>query len=333
MMINTRNRAIEARTKDFLDGVNSSGDPPIYKLTPEAARKVLEDVQSGTVADPEVTESELTIVGPYGKELKIFLFKPAARASKNSNNGNKEHKKALPVILYCHGAGWVMGSKNTHRRLVQELAAGADACLAFVEYSRSPEAKFPLAIEECDSALNYLLSEGEKLGLNPHKLALAGDSVGGNMAIALANLCAQKKNVAPLLQVLFYPVTDFGFETGSYKEFAEGHFLTKEAMKWFWEQYLPSESEGSSAMASPLKMEMTRLQAMPKTLLITAECDVLRDEGEAFAARLIEAGVDVTAMRMLGTIHDFVMLSPLAKTPATRCAIAVATAMLKEALH
>jgi len=332
-MINTTNRAIESRTKDFLDGVNSSGDPPIYTLSPTDARKVLEDVQSGTVGAPEVSETELTIVGPYGNDLKIYLLKPAATADKGNGKATKSAPKALPVILYCHGAGWVMGSKHTHDRLIKELVVGADACLAFVEYSRSPEAKFPMAIEECHTALTYLLAEGEKLGIDGHRLALAGDSVGGNMAIALANLCAQKKNVTPLLQVLFYPVTDFGFETGSYKEFAEGHFLTREAMKWFWEQYLASDSEGTNAMASPLKMEMTRLQAMPKTLLITAECDVLRDEGEAFAARLMDAGVDVTALRMLGTIHDFVMLNPLAQTPAARCAIALASAMLKDVLH
>lgn len=332
-MINTTNRAIESRTKDFLDGVNSSGDPPIYTLTPANARKVLEDLQSVTKSLLEVSETELTIVGPYGKDLKIYLLKPAARAGKSGGNGVKADQKALPVILYCHGAGWVMGSKHTHERLIKELVVGADACLAFVEYSRSPEAKFPLAIEECHTALTYLLAQGEKLGIDSDRLALAGDSVGGNMAIAVANLCAQKKNVTPLIQVLFYPVTDFGFDTGSYKEFAEGYFLTREAMKWFWEQYLASDSEGTNAMASPLKMEMTRLQAMPKTLLITAECDVLRDEGEAFAARLIEAGVDATALRMLGTIHDFVMLSPLAQTPATRCAIALASAMLKDVLH
>jgi acetyl esterase len=235
----------------------------------------------------------------------------------------------LPAVVYTHGAGWVFGDKNIYDRLMRDLANGAGAAIVFVDFSRSPEARYPTAIEESYAVAKYVAERGREFGLDPRRLAVAGDSVGGNMTTALAMLAKERGGPPIGFQLLFYPVTDAGFDTPSYTMFATGHFLTLGAMRWFWDQYLPDPTQRLAPTASPLRASIDALRGLPPALVVNGEFDVLRDEGEAYAHKLIEAGVEVTAVRFHGTIHDFVLLNRLAETRATRGAIALACARLR----
>jgi acetyl esterase len=239
----------------------------------------------------------------------------------------------LPVLLYTHGAGWVFGSAATHDRLVRELAVRADAAVVFTEYSLSPEAKYPTALEEVWAALQWVVAQGSEHDLDATRLAVAGDSVGGGMTAALTLLAKQRGGPAISAQVLFYPVTDAGFDTPSYDEFATGYFLAKEGMRWFWDQYTTDPAQRAEITASPLRATLDDLAGLPKALVVVGEADVLRDEGEAYAAKLRAAGVDVTSVRYLGIIHDFVMLDALRDTRAARAAVQQAGEFLHTALH
>jgi acetyl esterase len=224
----------------------------------------------------------------------------------------------------------VFGSKKTHDRLMRELAVGAGAAIVFPEYRLSPEAKYPTALEECYSAVQWVAECGRAHGLDAERLAVAGDSVGGNLAAAVTLLSKERGRPDVRHQLLFYPVTDAAFDTASYHQFAEGYYLRRDAMMWFWDQYTRNPGERNQITASPLRASTEQLKGLPPALVITAEADVLRDEGEAYANKLREAAVRVTAVRFQGTIHDFVMLNALATSAAARGAIALATAWLRE---
>ena len=238
----------------------------------------------------------------------------------------------LPVIVYIHGAGWVFGNAHTHDRLVRELAVGARAAVVFPEYDLSPEARYPVAIEQNYAVAQWIVREGAAHGLDAARIAVAGDSVGGNMSAALTLMAKERGDVPLVQQVLFYPVTDASFDTPSYHRFAEGYFLRRDAMRWFWDQYTTDEKQRAEITASPLRATTEQLTGLPPALVITGEADVLRDEGEAYAARLRAAGVPVTAVRYQGIIHDFVMLDALRETHAAGAAIAQAVAVLRTAL-
>ena len=238
----------------------------------------------------------------------------------------------LPVILYAHGGGWVVGNRHTHDRLVRELAVGTGAAVVFPNYSLSPEARYPTAIEEIYSVLEWVAEHGAEQDLDGARVAVAGDSVGGNMTAALTLMAKQRSGPDLRAQVLFYPVTDASFDTGSYHEFAEGYFLRRDMMEWFWDQYTTDGDERAEITASPLRATTSDLAELPKALVITGEADVLRDEGEAYASKLREAGVDVTATRYEGIIHDFVMLNALRGTNAAGAAIAQAIEYIRRAL-
>ncbi|MOA00085.1 Carboxylesterase NlhH [compost metagenome] len=236
----------------------------------------------------------------------------------------------LPVILYIHGAGWVFGNEHTHDRLIRELAVGAEACVVFPKYSRSPEAKYPTAIEEIYEVLKWIERSGEERGLDTNQLFVAGDSVGGNMTAAITLLAKERNGPKIHKQLLFYPVTDAAFDTDSYHEFATGYFLRRDAMQWFWDQYTEDQNDRKRITASPLRATKEQLKGLPPALIITAEADVLRDEGEAYGNHLREAGVPVMTVRFQGIIHDFVMLNDLADTQAARGALMLAKAWLKD---
>jgi acetyl esterase len=238
----------------------------------------------------------------------------------------------LPVVVYVHGGGWILGDRNTHDRVVREIAVGAGAAVVFVDYDRSPEARYPVAIEQAYAATRYVVDQSASLGIDPSRLAVVGDSVGGNMAAALTLMARQRRGPKIAFQVLFYPVTDADFDTASYTRFADGPWLTKRAMQWFWDAYLPDPAARKQPTATPLNASLHELAGLPEALVIVDENDVLRDEGEAYAGRLSDAGVRVTSVRYNGTIHDFVMLNALADTPATRGAIAQAVGALTTAL-
>jgi len=292
--------------------------PFLFTLGPQKGRIVLDEVQSGQVSTLPIDIEDLTVDDGPSEQVILRIMRP-------------QHALAtLPVIAYLHGAGWVFGSTQTHDRLMRELAVGAGAAVVFPEYRLSPEARYPTALEECYSAVQWVAECGREHGMDPERLAVAGDSVGGNMAAAVTLLSRERGGPDIALQLLFYPVTDAAFDTASYHQFAEGYHLRRDAMIWFWDQYTRNPGERHEITASPLRASIEQLKGLPPALVITAEADVLRDEGEAYANKLREAGVRVTAVRFQGTIHDFVMLNALANTAATRGAIALATAWLRE---
>ncbi|MER5946624.1 alpha/beta hydrolase [Streptomyces sp. NPDC001904] len=300
----------------------ATANPPyLFQLHPEEGRKAVDDVQSGPVELPGVDEEWITVEGGPTGRVRARIVRPAGAEG------------VLPVVLYIHGAGWVFGNAHTHDRLVRELAVGAGAAVVFPEYDLSPEARYPVAIEQNFAVARWIVDQGASKDLDGDRLAVAGDSVGGNMTAALTLMAKQRGGVPLLQQVLFYPVTDAAFDTGSYEQFATGYFLRRDGMQWFWDQYTTDEAERAQITASPLRATTEQLTGLPKALVITGEADVLRDEGEAYANKLREAGVPVTAVRFQGIIHDFVMLNALRGTHAAEAAIALAISTLRSALH
>ncbi|MFF5048057.1 alpha/beta hydrolase [[Kitasatospora] papulosa] len=317
-----------ARTSPVLEPAaaafaEATANPPyLFELAPADGRKAVDEVQSGDgVAKPEIDEEWITVKGGPTGDVRARIVKPAGATG------------TLPVILYIHGAGWVFGNAHTHDRLVRELAVGAGAAVVFPEYDLSPEARYPVAIEQNYAVARWIVQDGATKQLDGARLAVAGDSVGGNMTAALTLMAKQRGDVALKHQVLFYPVTDASFDTGSYRQFATGYFLRRDGMQWFWDQYTTDEAERAQITASPLRATTEQLSGLPAALVITGEADVLRDEGEAYADKLREAGVPVTAVRFQGIIHDFVMLDALRETHAAEAAITMAVQTLRTALH
>ncbi|CAH1200555.1 Acetyl esterase [Paenibacillus plantiphilus] len=307
---------LEAAALQFAE--DTANPPYLFHHGPEKGREVVDSVQAGDVHKKPVHIQELNIVGGPTGQVSIRLLRP------------EDEKDTLPVVLYIHGAGWVFGNAHTHDRLVRELAVGARACVVFPNYSLSPEAKYPIAIEEIYTVLEWLADNGHEHGLDTGRLYIAGDSVGGNMAAAVTLLSKERQGPRIHKQLLFYPVMDASFDTESYRMFETGYFLRRDAMKWFWDQYTTDPSERAQITASPLRATKEQLAGLPPALVITAEADVLRDEGEAYANKLRDAGVEVTAARFQGIIHDFVMLNALADTAAARGALSLANAWLKK---
>ncbi|GHD41844.1 alpha/beta hydrolase [Streptomyces galbus] len=300
----------------------ATANPPyLFDLGPVEGRKAVDEVQSGDIAKPEVDEEWITVTGGPTGSVRARVVKPAGATG------------TLPVVLYIHGAGWVFGNAHTHDRLVRELAVGANAAVVFPEYDLSPEARYPVAIEQNYAVAQWIVREGAGKGLDATRLAVAGDSVGGNMTAALTLMAKERGDVPLVQQVLFYPVTDASFDTPSYHQFATGYFLRRDAMQWFWDQYTTDEAERARITASPLRATVEQLTGLPPALVITGEADVLRDEGEAYANKLRQAGVPVTAVRYQGVIHDFVMLNALRETHAADAAITQAVTVLRRALH
>ncbi|MDC2954479.1 alpha/beta hydrolase [Streptomyces gilvifuscus] len=301
--------------------VEATANPPyLFDLGPVEGRKTVDEVQSGEIAKPAVDEEWITVSGGPTGSVRARLVRPAGASG------------TLPVILYIHGAGWVFGNAHTHDRLVRELAVGANAAVVFPEYDLSPEVRYPVAIEQNYTVAQWIVREGADKGLDASRLAVAGDSVGGNMTAALTLMAKERGDVPLVQQVLFYPVTDASFDTASYHQFATGYFLRRDAMQWFWDQYTTDEAERAQITASPLRASTEQLAGLPPALVITGEADVLRDEGEAYANKLRQAGVPVTAVRYQGIIHDFVMLNALRETHAAEAAINQAVATLRTAL-
>ena len=309
---------LEPASQEFVEA--TSKPPFLYELTPAGARKVLDDVQAAPIDKLPVDDRWITIPAEVG-DVRVRIVRPPGAVG------------TLPVILYMHGGGWVLGNADTHDRLVRELAVGTGAAVVFVEYDRSPEAHYPVAIEQGYATARWIMREGAANQLDPDRVAVAGDSVGGGMTAALTLMASERGDVRFVQQSMYYPVTDARMHTASYEQFAEGYFLTAKAMAWFWDAYLPEVDRRSESFASPLRASDEQLAGLPPAFLIVDEADVLRDEGEAYAARLRAAGVAVTTVRYDGITHDFMMLNPLSDTHATRVAVAQAIAVLRGALH
>ena len=312
MTANPHNLALEPAAQAFAEATDQP--PYLFQLPPAEGRKAVDSVQDGEVAMP-AADIEVLTVG----DVETRIVRPAGVTG------------TLPVIVYIHGAGWVFGDFHTHERLVRELAAGTGAAVVFPDYSRSPEARYPVAIEQIYAVAKWVAERGGEQGLDVTRIAIAGDSVGGNMTAAVTLLAKRRGDVRFLQQVLFYPVTDANFDTESYKQFAEGYFLGREGMKWFWDQYTTDPAQRAESTASPLRAGLDELAGLPPALVITGEADVLRDEGEAYAAKLREAGVPVTAVRYQGIIHDFVMVNAMRETHAAEAAITQAIHVLVNA--
>lgn len=306
--------------QQFINEVNAINVPPIYTLEVQEARNVLLKVQETDVLKLPADIEDIKIPSMQDTNTDITIIRPKSDLS-------------LPVIIYLHGGGWILGDKITHDRLVRQIANGANAAVIFVEFKNSPEAQYPTAIEEAYEALLYVSQKAESLKLDASKIAVVGDSVGGNMATVLTMLSKARSGPKISYQVLLYPVTDANFETESYNEFAQGLWLSKEAMKWFWDAYLPNEKERENHTASPLRASIEQLKDLPPAFVITNEYDVLRDEGEAYAHKLMEAGVPTTAVRLLGTVHDCLLLNPLAHSQVVKDAIDLINYKLKQVFN
>jgi len=312
--------AIQPKTRALLAALDAQGGPPLYTLSYRDARAVLDEAQAIPVFKQPADIEDVTVPGGPKGEISIRIVRPKPRAA-----------GPLPVVVYTHGGGWVLGNKETHDRLIREIANGAQAAVVFVNYTPSPEARYPTSIEEAYGATRYVAENGASMGFDTSRLAIAGDSVGGNMAAAVTILAKQRGGPKIGHQLLFYPVTDASFDTDTYRHFADGPWLTRPAMKWFWDAYCPDLPKRNEPTASPLRASIETLRGLPPALVITDENDVLRDEGEAYAHKLNEAGVQVTATRYLGTVHDFMMLNAFTDDPAPRGAVAQAIAYLREA--
>ncbi|MBB2912091.1 acetyl esterase/lipase [Streptosporangium becharense] len=308
---------LEPAAQEIAD--TTSNPPFLYELGVQGARKVLDDIQAAPVDKPEVDEKWITVPAEVG-DVRVRIVRPPGADG------------VLPVVLYVHGGGWILGNAGTHDRLVRELAVGANAAVVFVEYDRSPEARYPVAIEQAYATAQWITRHGAGEGLDSARLAVAGDSVGGNMTAALTILARQRGDVTFVHQSLYYPVTDAAQDTASYREFADGPFLTAKAMAWFWDAYAPDPGQRAEITASPLRASLEELAGLPPAFVVVDENDVLRDEGEAYARKLTEAGVVTTSVRYNGIIHDFMMLNPVRTTNAATAAVEQAVHVLRKAL-
>ncbi|MEV6054476.1 alpha/beta hydrolase [Streptomyces sp. NPDC052107] len=310
---------LEQGAQVFADA--AAKQPPIYTLSYQDARKALDSAQAVPVDKlPAVISHRTLPVGPTGR-VTIRIVRPAGAHGK------------LPVVMYFHGGGWVLGDESTHDRLVRQIANGARAAVVFVDYTPSPEAHFPVPIEQAYAATKWVAEHGSEINVDGSRIAVVGDSVGGNMTAAVTLLAKQQRGPKLRGQLLFYPVTNAAFNDASYQQFADGPWLTRKGMQWFWNAYAPDLKDRKNILASPLRASLNQLKGLPKALVITDEADVLRDEGEAYAAKLRAAGTDVTAVRYEGIIHDFVMLNALRNTNAAKAAVDQANAFLNSGLH
>lgn len=308
---------VEHNTQKFLEALEAGGGKPIEQLSPTDARNVLVGAQAGVrLTLPKADVSHKTI-NVDGQKINLTIVRPAGV------------KGTLPAFMFFHGGGWVLGDYQTHERLIRDLVSGSGAVAVYVDYTRSPEAGYGVAINQAYAATKWIAQHGKEINVDGKRLAVAGNSVGGNMAAVVALMAKDKGEPKLRFQALLWPVTDANFETASYNEFAEGHFLTKNMMKWFWDSYTTDVAKRKEIYASPLQATTEQLKGLPPTLIQTAEKDVLRDEGEAYGRKLDAAGVAVTSVRYNGMIHDFGLLNVVANVPAVQAAMRQASEELK----
>ncbi|AOE84852.1 alpha/beta hydrolase [Pseudomonas sp. TCU-HL1] len=311
---------VERNTQAFLEALAAGGGKPLETLAPKDARAVLVGAQAGVKLELPKAEVSQKTIDANGQKIDLTIVRPA------------DVKGTLPVFMFFHGGGWVLGDYPTHERLIRDLVANSGAVAVYVNYTPSPEARYPTAINQAYAATQWVAEHGKEIGVDGKRLAVAGNSVGGNMA-AVVSLMAKDKGTPKIrFQALLWPVTDANFNNASYNQFENGHFLTRNMMKWFWDSYTTDPRQRAEIYASPLQASTEQLKGLPPALVQTAEFDVLRDEGEAYARKLDAAGVEVTAVRFNGMIHDFGLLNVLARVPGTRAAMQQAGEALKEHL-
>lgn len=299
---------IDPQVRSFLTELNKDASP-FWTLPGPQVRAVLTGLQAKTPVDLSgVGISEKTIQQD-GRTVKLYIVKPEGASGD------------LPVLLFIHGGVWIAGNFENHKRLVRDLAVRSGAAVVFVEYTPIPDAVFPTQLEESYAAAKWVAAHGKEIGVDGSRMAVAGNSVGGDMTAALA-LVAKDRGGPPIrLQVLLIPATDTNFETGSYREFETGRFLARAFMQFGWDIYARDPKTRQNPYAVPMRATAEQLRGLPPALVITAENDPLRDEGEAYARKLENAGVKVTATRYEGTIHDFVLLNAIKDVPTTQAAL------------
>ena len=312
---------VEHQTQKFLEALAAGGGQPLETLAPKDARAVLAGAQASVKLElPKAEVSQKTITQD-GQQVDLTIVRPAGA------KGN------TPVFMFVHGGGWILGDFPTHERLVRDLVAGSGATAVFVNFSLSPEARYPVAINQIYAATKWVATHGKEIRVDGSKLAIAGNSVGGNMSAAVALMAKDKGEPKIKFQLLLWPVTDANFETASYTQFEQGYFLTRPMMKWFWDAYTTDARLRKEIYASPLQATAAQLKGLPPALIQTAEFDVLRDEGEAYGRKLDAAGVDVTVTRYDGMIHDYGLLNVVSQVPAVRSAMRQASGELKQHLQ
>ena len=296
-----------------------SQGPALYELPLADVRKLVEGAQAG-VPMPDVDEAWLTVAAEVG-DVRVLLIKPRGVDG------------PLPVVLYMHGGGWIFGSAGSHGRLAAELAVASDAAVAFIEYTLAPEAKYPVQIEQCYAVARWVTEQGDTHGLDASRIAVAGDSAGGNMATVLCLMAKTRGDVTFVQQSMYYPMTDAltNQDSESYRLFKDGPYGDAKTMEWFWSTYLPEEDMRSKSTVSPLRATLEELRGLPPALVIVDENDVIRDQGEAYATKLREADVPTASVRFNGTMHDFMMLAVLRDSETTHAAMSLAASTFRRA--
>ncbi|MGX1325161.1 acetyl esterase [Bradyrhizobium sp. USDA 377] len=299
---------IDPQIRSFLAKINKDSSP-FWELPQPKPQEVLTGLQSQTPVDMTgVTTTEKTITQD-GRSVKLYIMRP-------------EHVSGKPgVLFFIHGGVWIVGNFENHQRLLRDIVVGSGQIGVFVEYTPLPAAKFPTQLDECYAALKWVSGHADEFGADGSRIAVAGNSVGGNMTAALALMSKDRKGPKISYQVLLIPATDASVDTASYHEYGTGRFLTRAFMKYGWDLYAPDAKTRNNPYVSPLRAAADELKGLPPALVITAENDPLRDEGEAYARKLKDAGVSVDAVRYNGTIHDFVLLNALRHLPSTEAAI------------
>lgn len=298
----------------YMERLRAQDWPPLHAQSVSDARARMRQMQQGDVSRYTVSVERHAVDG-----FSVQIIKPAAV------------QEPLPSIIYYHGGGWVLGDFETHGRMARELAVQSRAAVVFVEYARSPEMRFPVPVEQCYRAITWVAEHGENFGLDAERISVAGDSAGGNLATCVCMMAVQRGGPQICLQALLYPITNCDFTTASYRDFESGLNLDAAAMHWFWNQYAPNETTRTHPLASPLRASLDELRGLPPALVITAECDVLRDEGEAYARKLASAGVPVTAVRFSGVLHSFMMVDQLAQERQAASAMRLLASELRQA--
>jgi len=313
--------AIDHRVREFLKELNAAGGPPLEEMTPHEARQVLVDAQASVKLDLPPAKVSTKTITCDGQSIDLTIVRPAGET------------KVAPAFMFFHGGGWVLGDFPTHERLVRDLVVMSGAAAVFVNYTPSPEAQYPVAINQAYAATKWVAESGREIDLDGRRLAVVGNSVGGNMAAVVALMAKDRGGPDLCFQGLMWPVTDAYFDTQSYHDYAEGRFLTRHMMQWFWDHYTTDPGERSEIYASPLRATTDELRGLPPALVQTAGNDVLRDEGEEYARKLDAAGVEVIAVRYSNMIHDWGLLNAISHVPATRAALLQLAEELKRRLR
>jgi acetyl esterase len=317
----SENPKVEHRIREFLKSLNSAGGSPVETLTPSEARQVLVDAQASVALELAPCDLEENTITQDGVEVRLSIARPAGS------------KAVLPGFIFIHGGGWILGDFPTHERFVRDLVVDSGFTAIFINYTPSPEAHYPTAINEIHAAAQWVAAHGEEIRVDGKRLAIVGNSVGGNMTAAVALMAKDKGGPEFKCQVMLWPVTDASFDTASYYEFAEGYFLSRAMMQWFWEAYAPDHERRGEIYAAPLQASVEQLKGLPPTLIQVAGNDVLRDEGLAYGRKLDSAGVDVTMVRYENLIHDYGLLNGISQVPAVRDALHQTAEMLKRYLR